>query len=74
VATAVYYPAPLHLQPCFTSLGYRRGDFPVAELASDEVLALPIYPELGPREVVHIAERIASHLTGQSVIFDSGTS
>nr|MBA2626554.1 DegT/DnrJ/EryC1/StrS family aminotransferase [Gemmatimonadales bacterium] len=46
IATAVYYPTALHLQPCFSSLGYARGSLPETERAMAEVLSLPIYPEL----------------------------
>ncbi len=55
VQTGVHYPIPVHLQPAYRNLGGRPGDFPVAEQAADEVLSLPIYPELTSEQVSYVA-------------------
>jgi dTDP-4-amino-4,6-dideoxygalactose transaminase len=58
ISTAVYYPVPLHMQPCFRSLGYREGAFPESERASREVLSLPVFPELTDVEQDRVIEEI----------------
>ena len=63
IATGIHYPIPLHLQKAYRYLGYRRGDFPVTEELSEEIISLPMYPELTQDDIVMIVEKIKDFVT-----------
>jgi len=58
IETGVHYPLPLHLQPAFQYLGYKKGDFPVAERIGQEILSLPIFPEMAEQQFEHVCRSI----------------
>jgi len=60
VQTGVHYPIPIHLQPAYESLGYKRGDLPVTEQLSERVLSLPMFPELSDEQIGRVAEAITA--------------
>jgi len=62
IGNTVYYPHPLHLQPLYSTLGHKVGDFPHAERASQEVLSLPMYPELKKEQIAQVVSAIAEFL------------
>jgi dTDP-4-amino-4,6-dideoxygalactose transaminase len=64
IGTEVYYPYPLHLQPCFAGLGHRRGDFPHAEAACEYALALPLYPDLDYEQLDRVCAEIRAFYCG----------
>ena len=63
IGSAVYYPVPLHLQPLYTPLGHKAGDFPHAEHAALEVLSLPMFPELRSEQIARVAEAVSEFVT-----------
>lgn len=65
VGSEVYYPLPLHLQACFSDLGYKAGDMPHAERAAQTSLAAPIYPELNPEQIERVVEVMNAFYQGR---------
>lgn len=61
IATGVHYPTPLHLEPAFESVGYKLGDFPIAEAVASEILSLPIYPYLTATEIEVIVNALKKY-------------
>lgn len=58
IPTAVHYPMPLHLQECFKYLGYKKGDFPISEIVSEEIMSLPMNPYVTDEEINYIVENL----------------
>ncbi len=63
IGAGVHYPTPVHLHGAFAGLGYARGDFPVAERAADEILSLPLYPQITPVQQERVVEQLEKALT-----------
>jgi dTDP-4-amino-4,6-dideoxygalactose transaminase len=58
IATGIHYPIPIHLQPAYRDLGYSRGDFPITERCAEQILSLPMYPELTPELIEYVANAV----------------
>ncbi|MDB9372997.1 DegT/DnrJ/EryC1/StrS family aminotransferase [Nodularia sphaerocarpa] len=66
IQTGIHYPIPCHLQPAFTDLGYKQGDFPQAEKLTNQILSLPMYPGLNSNQIKEVVAAIASALNDQA--------
>ncbi len=60
ISTGLHYPVPIHLQKAYANLGYKKGDFPVTEKLSTEILTLPLFPEMTEKEIKYISLQISN--------------
>jgi dTDP-4-amino-4,6-dideoxygalactose transaminase len=67
IATGLHYPIPVHLQKGYAFLGYRAGDFPVAEQRASEILSLPMYPQLGKEQLERVVEAVLQFCDARSL-------
>ena len=58
IITSIHYPVPIHLQPAAKRLGYKKGDFPVAEIQSRKILTLPIHQDLKKSDIIRVCKLI----------------
>jgi dTDP-4-amino-4,6-dideoxygalactose transaminase len=66
IGTGIHYPIPLHLQPAYRHLGYKEGDFPVAERLANEIVSLPMYPHLTAEQQYRVVEKIQEFLASRT--------
>ena len=62
IQTGVHYPTPIHLQEAYSNLGYKKGSFPIAEQYADEILSLPMFPELTEEQISYVSKSIKDFL------------
>ncbi|MBK8031594.1 MAG: DegT/DnrJ/EryC1/StrS family aminotransferase [Chloroflexi bacterium] len=67
ISTALHYPLPLHLQPYYENLGHQRGDFPITEAYADQILSLPMFPELSEEQIEHVANALKVFVATQEL-------
>jgi dTDP-4-amino-4,6-dideoxygalactose transaminase len=67
IASGIHYPIPIHLQPAYQSLGHKKGDFPITERFSREILSLPMYAELGSGAIEYVAKTVQQFVSAYKV-------
>ena len=67
VATGIHYPIPLHLQNAYKQLGYKKGDFPVTERVSAEIVSLPMFPQLREEQQVRVVAEVLNAVAAEKV-------